>query len=91
MTRFRFSGGMVRRSHRCSVPGCPIRVKDRRWGCHTHWNMLPASIQRKFGERDYSDTVAWERAHREALAYIEEQRAWQRARTEAWDADHHED
>lgn len=47
---------------RCSWPDCKTSVDDWRWGCSTHWHMLPANLQEKIslGMQDaYDDAWAW--------------------------------
>jgi hypothetical protein len=31
----------------CRWPGCRKQVDDWRWGCGSHWHMLPPNIQEK--------------------------------------------
>lgn len=31
----------------CKWPGCRRQVEDWRWGCSTHWNLLPTNIREK--------------------------------------------
>jgi hypothetical protein len=32
-------------THHCHWPGCQQPVPPRFWGCHRHWNMLPAKLR----------------------------------------------
>ncbi|TAL40568.1 MAG: hypothetical protein EPN91_12890 [Salinibacterium sp.] len=49
-------------TRRCSWPGCKSNVPGWRWGCGTHWAMLPSQLQDKInlGMQDaWLDAQAW--------------------------------
>lgn len=33
--------------HRCSWPGCQLRVQSHLWGCRAHWYQLPAELRQR--------------------------------------------
>lgn len=49
----------------CEFPGCKKKVEDWRWGCSTHWHMLPPNLREKIVAKEPGvayEVQAWVRS-----------------------------
>lgn len=65
------------RRHGCHWPGCTRQVPPAKWGCLTHWRMLPAALRRRIWdayrpgqEDDGKPSDAYLAAARDVRAWI---------------------
>jgi hypothetical protein len=60
-------------THRCSWPGCTLRVDPHLWGCRVHWFRVPADLRREL-QRHFvpgQSVSTWTIGYRAAFEAVE--------------------
>ena len=62
--------------HRCHFPGCNLPVPPARWGCRSHWFMLPVKVRRRIWETYRPGQEQDKRPSREYVLAVQDARDW---------------